>query len=283
MRPHIDAKALPAPGQAVRRVTAARGEPPRIGCMLKELPLEALQTVHPAVEERIRSLDLLQRPLDIPSWLDGPADLSAFLLAVPLWAMASQVRGQTVYQIVFGAEYLPLLRRRLPPTHKVFVLVFPSTLSHGQVLRMHAVATAGVFERGRLSTVEVVSALLNHEAKGIRAPVASPSPSQALASPGDEHDCEPEAVGPAAGARSPDSHRLPARRAGAATTPSGGVSPASRARTAGSAPRPDAPTRAPARRPRVPAKAAAQPGGTDSQAAGPSDLVATLPGLPPKG
>ena len=177
MHPPIDAKAIPAPAQAVRRVAAAPvGPPATVGCTLEQLPLTALQSVHPAIEEQTRSLDLLQRPLDFPSWLNSPADLNAFLFAVPLWAMASQERGRKTYQIFFGAEYLPLMRRRYPPTRWGFVQVFPSTLSHAQVVRLHAVATAAVFERGRLSTIEVVSALLNHAAQGVSSPIASPAP-----------------------------------------------------------------------------------------------------------
>lgn len=122
---------------------------------------------HPALRDRDARLDLASGALiDLARWT--PESLDVVLSALPMWCVERGQAKDRHFLVVGGGYLLPALRRALPPSAAITVILVDARLNDRRWLQIAAVHSAAIAALAASISDTFVQAVLNDaEATGI--------------------------------------------------------------------------------------------------------------------
>ena len=161
--------------RAAGRVSVVHGE--RVSSALVEL--KSIRKLHPAIEQCNARLDLAHASLaDLSGW-DSLA-LDVLLRACPPWVLERGTASDRHYVLVAGGQFLPALRRLLPPDSQIHVVLVDSKFQHRRILHLAAAHAAAMAAAAACLSGDSVLKLVADSAEAGMPVLNTPTPRNVL-------------------------------------------------------------------------------------------------------
>jgi len=131
--------------------------------VLTSVRLDQIRGAQPSIGERNTRLDLaMASNVDLERW--DPSAIELLMLAAPPWVCVRGPESPPQYLLLAGGQFLPGLRRLLPPDASVPALVVDSKFQPARILQLAAAHAAAMTAAAGSLSFESVARILDDAA-----------------------------------------------------------------------------------------------------------------------